>query len=106
RSVLDCTSKGSRLGDHRAPPPDRHRDCDWSTRPGDRRAGRGIWLLPVLLLPIRVLHLRLLLVLPVPGSLLGLGRVGLAGLFDVRRVPLRRGRGPPTVVREWGRLSG
>src|SRR5437667_3166095 len=85
-SRLESTSKAYRLGDRRAPSPNRHRNCDRSRRPGNRRARRGIRVLPILLLPVRVLHLRLLPVLPVPGSLLGLGRVGLAGLFDVRRV--------------------
>src|SRR5437773_2748043 len=81
------------------------RNCDRSDRPGDRRTGRGRWLLPVLLLPLRLLHLCLLLVLPVPRPLLGLGLVGLARLPDVRTIPLRpplrprrRGRDPPAAV--------
>src|SRR3989442_10557403 len=80
------------MGDRRVPLPDRRRNCDRCDRSGDRRTGRGRWLLPVLLLPVRVLHLRLLLVLPVPRPLLGRGRVGLARLPDVRTVPLRAGR--------------
>src|SRR3989442_14190915 len=91
------------MGDRSVPLPDRRRNCDRCDCPGDRRTGRGRWLLPVLLLPVRVLHLRLLLVLPVPRPLLGLGRVGLARLLDVRTVPLRagrRGRNPSAAVRE------
>src|SRR2546428_699276 len=91
------------MGDRRVPLPDRRRNCDRCDRSGDRRTGRGRWLLPVLLLPVRVLHLRLLLVLPVPRPLLGRGRVGLARLPDVRTVPLqagRRGRNPSAAVRE------
>src|SRR2546430_10771123 len=91
------------MGDRSVPLPDRRRNCDRPDRPGDRRTGRGHWLLPVLLLPVRVLHLRLLLVLPVPRPVLGLGWVGLARLPDVRTGPLRpcrRGRDPPAAVRE------
>src|SRR2546428_4236124 len=83
------------MGDRSVPLPDRRRNCDRCDRSGDRRTGRGRWLLPVLLLPVRVLHLRLLLVLPVPRPLLGRGRVGLARLPHVRAVPLPAGRRGP-----------
>src|SRR2546427_13300405 len=90
------------MGDRSVPLPDRRRNCNRPDHPGNRRTGGGRWLLPVLL-PVRVLHLRLLLVLPVPRPLLGLGWVGLARLPDVRTIPLRprrRGRDPPAAVRE------
>src|SRR3989475_10493639 len=94
--------EGSSVGDRRPPPADRRRNCDRSRRPADRRAKRGIRVFPFLLLPVRVLHLRLLPVLLFPRPVLGLGRVGLAGLPDVRtiRVPRRRGRDPPPTVCE------